>query len=258
VSGETEKAPEPFLRDYVATVDDVDQAGRWVVARVNTSGVDRFNTVIVPAGMDQREFEKNNRLVLWEHGKDPTRGRVPIGRSNWITFRRSRDDLLAKTTFAKDEFSQGLFELYRDNVLRAWSVNGNPSPSKERGSSGPPTAAELKARPDWAGAEKVYRSWSLTEYSGVAIAGNADALTEETSRSIAGALARGAWLPESLKAVASRLPQLPPPARPKLPPLRGRTLEDARADVERRSRETAQALMREAIQDARDIARGKV
>ena len=247
----------PFARDYTATVDDVSASGRYVVSRVNTGGVDRFRTVICPAGMRQGEFERNNRLVLWEHGKDPTRGRLPIGRSSWIKYRAAKDDLLARTDFAKDDYSQALFELYRDGLLRAWSINGNPC--QERGAVGKPTAAELKARPDWAGAETIYRAWDLTEYSGVTIPGNADALTEETGRSLAAAVERGLWVPDQVRELIARAkPPAPTPKSPPLPPLVGRTLDQVRAAFDRRFDEEADRLARSAAQDALDLAKGRV
>lgn len=251
-------APVAFARDYTTAIDDVSASGRYVVSRINTSGVDRFQTVVCPAGMRQSEFEKNNRLVLWEHGKDPTRGRLPVGRSTWIKYRGGgKDDLLAKTVFANDEYSQNLFELYRDELLRAWSINGKPG--LERGAVGPPTAAELRARPDWAEAKIVYRAWDLTEYSAVTIAGNADALTEEVGRSLHAAIARGLWVPD---AVRLRLPPIPAPvakpSTPNLPPLVGRTLSQVQAAFDRRFDEAADLLIRKAAQDALDIARGAV
>ena len=253
-----DEAQAPFARDFTATVDDVSASGRYVVSRINTGGVDRFHTVICPGGMVQRQFEANNRLVLWEHGKDPTRGRLPVGRSAWIKYRPAKDDLLAKTVFANDEYSQNLFELYRDGLLRAWSINGHPA--AERGACGPPTAAELRARPDWDRAKTVYRSWDLTEYSGVTIPGNADALTEEVGRSLAAAVERGLWVPDQARELIARAKPAPAPAPPKptLPPLVGRTLDQVRAAFDRRFDEEADRMVRKAAQDALDVAKGRV
>ena len=255
---EPAEAPRDFTRGVAAQVDDVDRAGGWVVSRINTADVDEFATVILPGGMRQQRFERNNRLVLWNHGEDAVRGKVPIGRSAWVRYRKDRDDLLAKTVFAKDEFSRGLFDLYRENVLRAWSVNGRPVDAP--GTTGPPTADELRKRPDWSRARTVYRAWDLSEYSAVAFPGNLDAVTEETSRALADAVRRGLWVPESLKGLAARAPSVaPPPApRPSLPPLRGRTFEQVQASVLRQFDEAADRLVRQAAQDALDLAKGRV
>ena len=75
----TDPTPLDFSRAAESEVTDVDAGRRWVVARINTDAVDRFDTVVSPSGMDRTEFLRNP-VVLWEHGKDPVRGKVPIGR----------------------------------------------------------------------------------------------------------------------------------------------------------------------------------
>lgn len=225
----------PVERDYAVDLDDVHDGDRkWVVARINTDALDRYQTVIDPLGVDRSAYLKNP-VVLWEHGKDPARGRRPVGRNAWIKARPEKRDLIAKTVFADDEFSRGLFNLYRDGVLRGWSINGTPV------SSGPPTAAEVAARPELRSAKLVYRSLRLTEYSAVAVPGNPDALTEATSR--------GLWLPDLLRA------RVPVPA---LPPLVGRTLGQVVASAERQAREIARTEIAEARADALDLARGRI
>lgn len=181
-------APE-LLRGYAAEVEDVQSQGdrRWVVARINTDALDSYGTVVDPRGMDKSEYDRN-RVVLWEHGQDPVRGMVPIGRNDWIKAEPGRGVVKAKTVFADDEFSRGLHALYRDDVLRGWSVRGVPV------QTGPPTRAEIERRPELAKCQTIYRKWRLKEYSAVAIAGNLDAVTEACSR--------GAWLPEVVRSMA--------------------------------------------------------
>lgn len=169
-----------LCRAYEAQIDSVD-ADRAVTAIINTGDVDRYATVIDPAGVDLTAYRKNP-VVLWEHGKDPTRGRLPIGRNLWI--KRSGSRLIAKTQFGKDDYSQALFELYRDGVLRGWSIFALPDMTR----AGKPTPAEIRARPDLERCETIYRACELGEYSGVAVPGNAETLTMLESRSI--------WFPE--------------------------------------------------------------
>lgn len=227
-------------RDYVVELDDAGDGDRpWVVARVNTDALDAFQTVILPDGVDRSEYLRNP-VVLWEHGKDPARGRRPIGRAAWIKHRPERRDLLAKTIFAGDEFSRGIFQLYKEHVLRGWSVNGKAI------DAGPPTAAEVRARPELRDCKTLYRRIRLAEYSAVAIPGNPEALTEAT--------ARGLWLPELVIARFAVPPKSPPP----LPPLRGRTLDQVIASVERRARAIAEAEIAQARADVLDLARGRV
>lgn len=181
-------------RDYAALIEDVSSQERMVTARINTASIDRYRTVIDPQGGD---LSKYNKVVLWEHGKDPQRGSLPIGKNTWI--KRVGNEIRARTQFAKDEYSQALFEMYRDGFLNGWSVNVLPQP----GAYGPPTQAELRARPELEGCETVYRKWELAEYSGVSVPGNADALTMLEKR--------GIWFPAEAR-VAN-----PPPAPSKTP-----------------------------------------
>jgi Caudovirus prohead serine protease len=254
-----EPEPEPIRRGYDSTVDSVSPAGTkrpWVVSRITTDAVDRFETVVLPQGIDRSEYEQD-RVVLWEHGLDKARGRVPIGRNLWIKPTPDRRGLIAKTEFADDEFSRGLHDLYRDGFLRGWSIYGTPQGGKAM--TGPPTAAELKARPELSRCKTVYRSVLLREYSATPTPGNADCLTEEVGRSLASAVGRGLWVPETLRAM---LPATPPaaekPAPPTLPPLRGRAFNDVMRALEQGLARERSAMIAEAIQDARDIARGKV
>ena len=144
---------EPIIRAYEAAVDDVAAEQRTVTAIVNTGAVDRFRTVIDPAGIDLEAYRKNP-VVLWEHGKDPTRGRLPVGRNLWI--KRQGDRLIARTQFGRDEYSDALFSMYRDGLLRGWSIFAIP----DAGKASPPTRAEIRSRPDLADCEMVYRASS--------------------------------------------------------------------------------------------------
>jgi len=183
-----------LTRDYSAMVEDVSTQERMVTARINTASVDRFHTVIDPAGIDLKAYEKNP-VVLWEHGKDPTRGTRPIGQNRWI--KKMGSEIRARTQFYKDEYSQALFEMYRDGFLRGWSVRVLPAP----GTFGPPTKDEIKARPELSREWKdesgswqcitMYRKGELAEYSGTAVMGNAEALTLLESR--------GIWFPDAAR-----------------------------------------------------------
>ncbi len=166
-----------ICRAYEAQIDSVLEGERAVVARINTGSVDRYRTIIDPMGGDVRGYNKNP-VVLWEHGKDAQRGTVPIGRG-WVKARSSERDMIGKTIFAKDDFSQMLFEMYRDETLRGWSVNILPSEAS------PPTKEEMRSRPDLEACGMVYRKWELAEYSGTAVPGNAEALSLMVSRGYA-------------------------------------------------------------------------
>lgn len=175
---------KPLLRAYEATIEDVSKTDRSIVAKINTGDVDRYRTVISPEGIDLTAYRKNP-CVLWEHGKDPQRGSLPIGRNQWIKPGGGNNGtLVAKTLFGKDDYSQALFDMYQDGTLRGWSVNILPDNKR----CSPPTKEEIRARPELSECNMIYRCGELAEYSGVAVPGNAETLSILAER--------GIWSPE--------------------------------------------------------------
>lgn len=191
---------EPIKRAYVARVDDVNPKERSVVAKINTAALDRFRTVIDPKGVDLSNYNAN-RVVLWEHGLDPLRGAMPVGRNGWIRPAIGPDgpELIAKTHFHSkesgkgDDFTERLFECYRSGDLKGFSVRVNP-----KDNCSPPTESEIRARPELADCYMCYRSTDLCEYSAVAVPGNQECLTLSEARSILAVVSRGLTLPEVL------------------------------------------------------------
>ena len=186
-----------ICRAYEAVVDDVATDQRTVTAIINTGCVDRYRTVIDPAGIDLEAYRKNP-IVLWEHGKDPVRGRMPIGRNLWL--KRQGGKLVARTQFARDDYSTALFEMYRDGLLRGWSVFAVPDARK----MSPPTREEKRERPELADCEMVFRACELCEYSAVAVPGNPETLTVLAER--------GIWCPQERMAVVDPRPNPNPRA----------------------------------------------
>jgi hypothetical protein len=198
---------EPIVRAYVARVEDVNPRERTMVAKINTGSLDRYRTVIDPRGIDRTNYTRNP-VVLWEHGQDPARGAMPIGRNSSIRPAIGPDgpELIAKTQFFEkgkkgDDFTERLWECYRDGDMRAWSVNIIPSPE---GCSSP-TKDEIRERPELADCWMMYRRSDLAEYSAVAVGGNAEALTCDEARGVLKCISRGLDLPPDLVAAARRL-----------------------------------------------------
>lgn len=173
--------PTPVRRAYEATIEDVSKTDRSIVAKINTGDIDRYRTVISPDGIDLAGYRKNP-VVLWEHGKDPQRGSLPIGRNQWIKPSNGSGNgmLIAKTLFGKDDYSRSLFDMYEDGTLRGWSVNILPDNKR----CSPPTKEEMRARPELSDCAMMYRSGELAEYSGVAVPGNAETLSILAERGI--------------------------------------------------------------------------
>lgn len=165
----------PTLRALNVRVDEVDEDARTVVSVINTPAVDRYRTKILPKGRKLDNYLKNP-VVLFNHDAQS----APIGRNLWIKYRKSKDDLIAKTFFATDPFSDELFEKVRGGFLSAWSIRFEPDYAK----CGPPTDDEVKADKALKDCWYVYRAWELLEYSLVTLPGNADCLTIPGERSL--------------------------------------------------------------------------
>jgi len=151
-----------------ATVDDVDREHKTMVVKISTDALDRDQEVLLPAGCDFENFEKNP-IVLAMH--DHTA--LPIGKSLWQKVRKN--DIIAKPQFhpvANYDLPQIMFDLYADEVLKAWSVGFMP----KSGGFREPVEDDLKARPDWAGCRGIYTDWELWEYSAVPVPSNPEAL----------------------------------------------------------------------------------
>lgn len=164
----------PTLRAFEARVDDVDADERTVVAVINTAAIDRYRTVITPKGARLDNYRKNP-VVLFNHDA----GSPPIGRNLWVKYRKAKNDLIAKTYFDTDDFSESIFQKVSSGSLRAWSIRFEPDYSK----CGPPTEEEIRADKSLRDVYFMYRVWELLEYSAVTIGGNADCLTDPDARS---------------------------------------------------------------------------
>ncbi len=191
---------DAVTRTFDAIIEDVNAEKRSVVARINTSNVDRYNTVILARGGSIGHWQRAGAPVLWEHGKDPRNFTDPIANSPklWNNGGPNPTELIAEPVFRNNAFSQERFEMYRSGAVRGWSVNIVPKMK----SVGPPTHEELRARPDWEGAELIYRQWELSEFSGTVIPGNADALTSDRAAKVMEMVQRGSvWLPEEVRPI---------------------------------------------------------
>lgn len=176
-----------LTRAFEAKIDDVSAPRRTVTAKINTNCVDRYSTVIVPRGGDWSNFMRAGPAVLWEHGNDPNRGRLPVAHCDSIRYRKADDDLLSVMRFKGDEFSSQVMEMYADGTLKSFSVEFLPT------KSGKPTQEEVRANPTWSQAHTIYRAWELTGFSAVSYPGNPEAL--------AVAVARGLWVPAETRAL---------------------------------------------------------
>jgi hypothetical protein len=173
-----------LVRSFDAKIDDVNQEDRTIVARVSTSGIDRYNSIIVTKGIRLDSFRRSP-IVLHEHGKDPRVNGDPIGTCLWIRTNGGPEptELIAKIRFVDTEFAIQRYQWYRDHIMNGFSIRCLPD--MERCS--PATREEIKANPalgrgryiEWGGGEGVflYRSGELLECSTTSIPGNSNCVS---------------------------------------------------------------------------------
>jgi hypothetical protein len=234
----------PVIRAFEPKLEVI--AGeRAVVAKINTDAIDRYRTVIDPAGMTLDNY-RLAPAVLCNHGE--ANDGLPVGRCAWIKYIKAERSIVAKTIFLEDEYSDGLFRMAQAGVMNSYSVRIVPTMA----ACSSPTADEIRKRPELVDCYMMYRACDLAEYSIVNCAGNPEAL--------ALAVSRGLLLPDRLMEDMGRPVTVAAAAAPEteLPRLIGRTLAEATAARLHSLRHTLPAQARQAAQDRLDLLRGKV
>lgn len=106
-------------KDGVATGSDLEFV-------LSDATVDCHGDIVEPGGWDLQRF-KQNPVALWDHGKDPTIGRKPIGR--WEDVRVERGKLLGRLVpvpTGPDPAVNGVITSLQSGFLRAVSVGFLP------------------------------------------------------------------------------------------------------------------------------------
>ena len=106
------------LQSAAETID----ADRMIVQSViSTSEPDRAGDVVEPLGLRNAGEFLANPVVLWAH----QRGVPPIG--TCLDLQVLPDRIVARTKFAAaSPLAADIFRLYRDGVLRGWSIGFLP------------------------------------------------------------------------------------------------------------------------------------
>jgi HK97 family phage prohead protease len=141
-------------KSYVAEVasEEKKEEERALVARVSTEERDRDGEIIEPAGIDLTSYLKNS-VLMWAHRyADP-----PIGRALWAKL--DSKGLVCKFQFAKTQFADEIYQLYKDGYLKAFSIGFLPLDYDEE--------------------NKIHRKISLLEVSAVPVPANENCLVME-------------------------------------------------------------------------------
>lgn len=163
-----------ICRDAGTTIE-VMKRKRQVRAIWSTDEVDGHLTAFCIDGIDFRRFDKNP-VILLEHGKSVERGTLPVASAiDYGPDRIGGRHVLVGTAKFYDD-AEKYFDMCACGQLRGWSIRAQPV------EGGPPTAVELRNRPDWAEAETVFRRAKLFEVSLTSLPSNASTLTLAVER----------------------------------------------------------------------------
>ncbi len=206
-----------MIRKNLTTKLTAGEGERAVVARISTTSVDRDGDVILPSGLDSRNFEKNP-VVLMMHNNQ----KLPLGRA--VSLDKTTDAVIAKAVMERRPPSlpsniewqpDTILDLFKQGAPLGFSVgfkikdNGaRPATGKDRRRFGEDVM-------------RVITQWELLEFSVVPIPANQDALLMAVSKC---ATPVGSWTKEALglptKAKVRVLPRRRPALRIDPPKLR--------------------------------------
>jgi len=156
-------------KQFAASAIKLTEGSRQIHATINTSAVDRDREVVLPAGANLAEFERNP-VILLGHRAD----QLPIGRATKL--KRHPDAITATIQIATGPRGDEVLSLFQGEFLKAFSIGFDPHESS------PPTRDEIRKRPDWAAARLVHRKWTLLEVSVVSVPANPEALAMAVSK----------------------------------------------------------------------------
>jgi len=99
---------------------------RFVIA---SKGEKRDGLDLEMARFQLGAFERNP-VMLWQHGREPTRGVLPVGR--WQNLERTPDRITGEAVFDMgDPFAADLARKYREGYLNAVSVSWLPQQTRD-------------------------------------------------------------------------------------------------------------------------------
>ena len=150
----------------IKTDTATDNGERTFTARITTNDIDRDGEVLLPQGMDSKDFKKNP-VVFWNHDYNQ-----PIGISTEL--KRGDTYWTATAKIASTPFAQEIYTLMKEGVVRGVSVGFQPTESR------PPSKKDLDMFGDTV--RHVYSKWKLMEFSVTPMPANQNALITSVSK----------------------------------------------------------------------------
>lgn len=164
-----------MFKVYDSEIKESNVDERSITAVVSTATIDRMGEVLIPEGADLTAFRKNPVVLFAHNYQEP-----PIGKALWI--KKTADGIISKVQFAKTQFAEEIFNLYKDGFMKAFSVGFIP----KKWDDTPEEKCNDGKKP-----KRKYTDWEMIEYSAVPVPANPDAL--------ALAIQRGLHVPEVIQ-----------------------------------------------------------
>ena len=164
------------LFDVTIEKDTKAMKPRTVTAKISTTSIDRDGEVLLPSGIDLKDFRKNP-VVLLNHDQ----GGLPVGRA--LSVKRQSDGIIAEVQFAErpaghpssvEWIPDTVFNLFQQGILKAFSVGFIPLEMRE--------PSEKDVRKFGEDVRNVISKWSLLEFSVVNVPANQDALVMQVAK----------------------------------------------------------------------------
>lgn len=215
-----------------ATVEAATEEG--IVAKITTDSIDRDGEVLVPQGMNSKEFE-NNPVLFWNHDYSQ-----PVG--NVTNLKRGDRDVFGTLNFAKrtegvkgEFFPEVAESLVRQGIVKGVSVGFVPEGNGSRNAS----TKDRKKYGD--GCKRIFNRWKLLEVSIAPLPANQDALVQAVDKGLMTPIQCKAWFGVDVPGKERHTIELQPPTkrhRIRLSPSRGQsddadTTEEVAAAVAR-------------------------
>ena len=148
-----------------------------IIAKISTDSIDRDGEVLIPQGMNSKEFEKNP-ILFWNHDYS-----IPIG--NVKNIKRGEKQVFGTLNFAQrtegvqgDFFPEVAESLVKQGVVKGISVGFVPEDGGVRNAT--------KRDRDMYGSKvkRVYNRWKLLEVSVAPLPANQNALVEAVGKGL--------------------------------------------------------------------------
>ena len=158
-----------------------------IVAKLTTPSIDRDGEVLIPQGMNSKDFEKNP-ILFYHHNYENPVGTVK-------NLKRTEDAVFGELVFAKkpegytgDFFPEFVEALVRQGIVKGVSVGFMPETNGAR------MASKADRQRYGNGIKRVYNKWKLLEVSVAPLPANQDALVQAVGKGLVSRRQCKTWL----------------------------------------------------------------